>query len=142
MGIVSPQSQLLCQGAESKVYKDEFLGKSVIIKERFSKKYRHPILDSDLRKTRTRCEARNIAKTRAAGLRAPHVVAIRVSEGVIVMEHIKGETVAAFLQNADEWTESQKAFAIGRSDCTSHESLLLDLCRPAYQDRSHDLCPS
>ena len=32
---------LISQGAEAKIHKGSYLGKTVIIKERFEKKYRH-----------------------------------------------------------------------------------------------------
>ncbi|PKI47175.1 hypothetical protein CRG98_032446, partial [Punica granatum] len=39
---------LLKQGAEARVFESNFVGRRCIIKERFSKKYRHPSLDSKL----------------------------------------------------------------------------------------------
>ncbi|RZC52294.1 hypothetical protein C5167_020728 [Papaver somniferum] len=39
---------LLKQGAEARVFESTFVGKRSVVKERFSKKYRHPTLDSKL----------------------------------------------------------------------------------------------
>ncbi|RWR88927.1 EKC/KEOPS complex subunit bud32 [Cinnamomum micranthum f. kanehirae] len=39
---------LLKQGAEARIFESTFLGRRSIVKERFSKKYRHPVLDSKL----------------------------------------------------------------------------------------------
>ncbi|CAN8277209.1 unnamed protein product [Cochlearia groenlandica] len=39
---------LIKQGAEARVFESTFIGRRCVVKERFSKKYRHPILDSKL----------------------------------------------------------------------------------------------
>jgi TP53 regulating kinase-like protein len=39
---------LIKQGAEARVFESTFAGRRSIVKERFSKKYRHPILDAKL----------------------------------------------------------------------------------------------
>ncbi|AEE28247.1 putative non-specific serine/threonine protein kinase [Arabidopsis thaliana] len=39
---------LIKQGAEARVLESTFSGRRSIVKERFSKKYRHPILDAKL----------------------------------------------------------------------------------------------
>ncbi|PNX87396.1 putative serine threonine-protein kinase BUD32, partial [Trifolium pratense] len=39
---------LIKQGAEARVFESDFVGRRAVVKERFSKKYRHPILDSKL----------------------------------------------------------------------------------------------
>jgi len=39
---------LLKQGAEGRVFASTFVGRKCVIKERFSKKYRHPLLDAKL----------------------------------------------------------------------------------------------
>ena len=50
------------QGAEAKLYSGTFLGQEVMVKERFSKKYRHPALDAALTKDRHRAECRALLK--------------------------------------------------------------------------------
>ena len=50
------------QGAEARLYNGSFLGQEVVIKERFSKKYRHPDLDTQLTKDRHKAEARSLLK--------------------------------------------------------------------------------
>ncbi|KAL2326068.1 hypothetical protein Fmac_025126 [Flemingia macrophylla] len=39
---------LLKQGAEARIFESSFVGRRSVVKERFSKKYRHPTLDSKL----------------------------------------------------------------------------------------------
>ena len=62
------KGSVLKQGAEARVYRDVFLGRSTIIKERFPKKYRHPLLDEKLTHRRTVQEVRSIQRCRRAGL--------------------------------------------------------------------------
>lgn len=57
--------ELRYQGAESKLYFGTHSGNRCVIKYRFSKKYRHPILDKKLTKERTKRERRMIEKIRS-----------------------------------------------------------------------------
>lgn len=59
--------ELLFQGAESKIYIEEYLGKIMLVKERFEKKYRNPELDTHLTKERIKAECRNIVRCKEAG---------------------------------------------------------------------------
>ena len=61
------KAELLKQGAEARVYRAEFLGKPTIVKERFQKHYRHPVLDEKLTHRRTVQEVRSILRCRRAG---------------------------------------------------------------------------
>jgi len=61
------EEKLWKQGAEAKLYRGSFLGKPVVIKERFSKKYRHPDLDTRLTKERMRAECRGIMRCKMIG---------------------------------------------------------------------------
>jgi Mn2+-dependent serine/threonine protein kinase len=60
------------QGAEGRIFKTEYLGRSVLVKERFSKKYRHPKLDEALTKERITSEIRGLMKCRMAGKLTMH----------------------------------------------------------------------
>lgn len=64
---ILPSSQLIKQGAEAKVYRGVFLGRSCIVKQRFKKKYRHPKLDAKLTHKRTVQEVRSILRCRKQG---------------------------------------------------------------------------
>lgn len=59
--------ELIAQGAEARLFKGVYLGKSVLVKERFQKKYRHPDLDERLTKERIKAESRAIVRAKAAG---------------------------------------------------------------------------
>lgn len=62
-----PESTLIAQGAEARLHKGVYLGKTVLIKERFEKTYRHPTLDTRLTKERIKAETRALVKAKAAG---------------------------------------------------------------------------
>lgn len=57
--------ELRYQGAESKIYFGTHSNNRCVIKHRFSKKYRHPILDKKLTKERTKRERRMIEKIKS-----------------------------------------------------------------------------
>ncbi len=61
------KAELIKQGAEARVYRAEFLGKPTIVKERFPKRYRHPVLDEKLTHRRTVQEVRSMLRCRRAG---------------------------------------------------------------------------
>ena len=100
----SPQSDwiLISQGAEARVYKLKMANADnenayVICKERFSKSYRHPDLDSRLTKSRCRSEAKLLEKcAKKADIRVPKV--IRVSPPRLYLEYLDGPSVKSYLQ--------------------------------------------
>ena len=59
--------ELVKQGAEAKLYRTTFYGKDCMVKERFSKKYRHPALDKSLTLQRLKAEVRAVNKCRNLG---------------------------------------------------------------------------
>lgn len=75
------------------------MGWDAVCKERFVKGYRHPDLDRELTLMRMRSEVRNLLKCRSKGVACPAVLAVR-PRGRIVMQRIRGETLAAFLQSS------------------------------------------
>ena len=90
--------QLIRQGAEARIYSGEFLGKPVIVKERFQKSYRLPELDRKLTHRRMAQEIRSIARCRKHGIRAPAVYHFdyehrllyleNIADGVLVKEYV------------------------------------------------------
>jgi TP53 regulating kinase and related kinases len=55
-------STLTAQGAEAKIYKSTLHGVPILLKHRFPKKYRHPVLDGSLTKARIAGEARALMR--------------------------------------------------------------------------------
>eukprot|EP00250_Pteridium_aquilinum_P003600 c13908_g1_i1 orf=135-824(+) len=105
--VVSAQSEdvtrgkLFKQGAEARVYESTFMGRKAIVKERFSKKYRHPILDSKITQKRLYGEARSVAKARRLGVATPVLFAVDSVLNTITFEFIDGMSVKDFLLSAD-----------------------------------------
>ncbi|KAF7642564.1 hypothetical protein LDENG_00255670 [Lucifuga dentata] len=84
------KAELLKQGAEARVYRAVFLGKTTIVKERFPKRYRHPVLDEKLTHRRTVQEVRSILRCRKAGISAPVVYFVDYTSHCIFLEEIVG----------------------------------------------------
>ena len=80
---------LLKQGAEAKLYTGTFLGQKAIVKERFSKKYRHPTLDETLTRDRIKGEVRSLIRCKTVGIRTPTILHTDLDSSVIVMEYLE-----------------------------------------------------
>ncbi|CAJ0952281.1 unnamed protein product, partial [Mesorhabditis belari] len=97
--LLDPDS--LRQGAEAKLYDCVYLGKPAILKERFSKKYRHEELDKRLNFARLRAEIRGINKAQQVGVKAPAIYFVDTNRHILIMERVEGPT-------AKDWIESQR----------------------------------
>jgi TP53 regulating kinase-like protein len=109
-----PDWTMISQGAEARLWKipkydredtnnanasSPFPTQTVIAvaKERFSKSYRHKILDERLTKHRCRAEARILEKCLKKGMSVPLVY--RTQGSVLYLEFIEGPTVRDYLHN-------------------------------------------
>lgn len=84
---------LLKQGAEARVFESDFVGRRSVVKERFSKKYRHPILDSKLTLKRLNAEARCTTKARRLGVCTPVLYAVDPVSHTLTFEFVEGPSV-------------------------------------------------
>ncbi|XP_027164411.1 EKC/KEOPS complex subunit TP53RK [Coffea eugenioides] len=84
---------LIKQGAEARVFESTFVGRRSIIKERFSKKYRHPSLDSKLTLKRLNAEARCMTKARRLGVSTPVLYAVDPMLHSLTFEYVEGPSV-------------------------------------------------
>ncbi|KAK6940783.1 Protein kinase domain [Dillenia turbinata] len=84
---------LLKQGAEARVFESKFAGRRSIVKERFSKKYRHPTLDSKLTLKRLNAEARCMAKARRLGVPTPVLYFGDPILHTLTFEYVEGPAV-------------------------------------------------
>ncbi|XP_035680491.1 EKC/KEOPS complex subunit Tp53rk-like [Branchiostoma floridae] len=89
-----PGFVLFKQGAEARLYRGTFLGKPAVLKERFSKKYRHPRLDEKLTTKRTQGEARTVARARKAGIPTPCIYFVNYQSNCIYMEDLRSATTS------------------------------------------------
>ncbi|XP_070704553.1 EKC/KEOPS complex subunit TP53RK [Pempheris klunzingeri] len=105
------KAELIKQGAEARVYRAEFLGKPTIVKERFTKRYRHPTLDEKLTHRRTVQEVRSILRCRRAGISAPVVYFVDYTSHCIFLEEIVGSSTVrdhiASVQQSDSCKEPE-----------------------------------
>ncbi|MCO5597552.1 hypothetical protein L7F22_051630 [Adiantum nelumboides] len=97
----APCRKLFKQGAEARVYESIFMGRKAIVKERFLKKYRHPILDTKITQKRLYGEARSVSKARRLGVATPALFAVDSVLHTITFEFIDGTSVKDILLSAD-----------------------------------------
>eukprot|EP01105_Mastigella_eilhardi_P001760 TRINITY_DN1211_c0_g4_i1.p1 TRINITY_DN1211_c0_g4~~TRINITY_DN1211_c0_g4_i1.p1 ORF type:complete len:238 (+),score=72.95 TRINITY_DN1211_c0_g4_i1:13-726(+) len=91
-------SNLINQGAEARLYRVEMpQGRSTVVKERFSKKYRHPDLDATLTKRRQASEVKCMQRANVAGVDTPAIYYVDRRLHRIYMEDIGTRSVKAFL---------------------------------------------
>ncbi|KAL5792879.1 hypothetical protein ACOSP7_001473 [Xanthoceras sorbifolium] len=84
---------LIKQGAEARVFESTFVGRRSIVKERFSKKYRHPSLDSKITLKRLNAEARCSTKARRLGVSTPVLYAVDPVLHTLTFEYVEGPSV-------------------------------------------------
>ena len=88
--------KIISQGAEAIIY----LKDSKIIKERVPKSYRAKHIDDDLRKKRTRKEAKVISEVSKI-INSPKIISIDENKAKIEMEYIDGDKLRDVLEKKD-----------------------------------------
>jgi len=83
----------MAKGAEADIFASLFLGREALVKVRGPKRYRAAELDSEIRSSRTRNEARLMREARKAGVRTPVVYDVDMKDFSITMEMVKGTLV-------------------------------------------------
>ncbi len=85
--------RILFHGAESILYLEYWLGKLVLVKERYRKRYRLEEIDQYIRRYRTINEAKNMIRARLLGVKVPIVYDVDVVNCKIRMQYIEGITL-------------------------------------------------
>jgi len=121
---------LFKQGAEAKLYTGTFLGQDVVAKERFSKKYRHPALDSLLTKDRHKAEVRALLKCKQIGVCVPTMYLCDNITTTIIMQNMANSITARdFINNMLEQNNkaelSKLAMLIGETVAKMHSNGLI-----------------
>ena len=112
---------MIAQGAEARVFRSTFLGRDCVVKERFPKKYRLPVLDEELTRTRMKQEIRSLSRARREGIDAPCVYFCDEKALRIYMEHVPGCTVKQFLYDStDDAERTSVARRMGRTIARLH----------------------
>jgi len=107
------QPSLIKRGAEADIYLVEWDWKKAISKVRLPKSYRHPGLDSIIRKHRTIHEASFMSDAKSAGVITPYVYFVDPTKAEIIMEYIEG-------QNARDILTLDMCYKIGRCAALLH----------------------
>ncbi|XP_071085496.1 EKC/KEOPS complex subunit Tp53rkb-like [Haliotis cracherodii] len=89
MTLIEMDRKLVQQGAEARLYSGSFYGRPCMVKERFSKSYRHPTLDKSLTSQRIKGEVRAMLRCRTQGIPTPTVYMVDQESSSIYMELIE-----------------------------------------------------
>ncbi|KIP03306.1 hypothetical protein PHLGIDRAFT_77832, partial [Phlebiopsis gigantea 11061_1 CR5-6] len=73
-----------------------------LLKYRFHKQYRHPILDASLTKARVAGEARTLMKCLRSGVSVPGIRMVDAAQGILGIEWIDGKSVRFLLGGGEE----------------------------------------
>ena len=92
-----------------KIKSEKTNDESIIIKHRFNKSYRHPLLDKQLIKSRIQSEVKALNKCLENKVNVPVIKLVDVQSGVIGMELVKGFSVR-------EWLGSEAEGKINEND--------------------------
>lgn len=110
--------KLLKKGAEGDIYLTKFEDHTAILKTRKKKPYRHPHLDSRIRKQRTIRESSILSEAKSFGIRTPLVYRVNQNDCTILMQQITGilvrDLVGIKLESA--------CVEIGKITATLHKS--------------------
>ncbi len=111
---------LIHQGAEAKIY----LEGGIILKHRFSKKYRHPEIDKKLRKRSTRRESRLLEKAKNL-IPVPRLYEFDDGEGKLKMEYIEGIQIKEILDAMEKRERAKILKKIGEQVAILHNNNII-----------------
>lgn len=100
--------EVIRQGAEAELVRNEYLGNRVVVKDRVGKNYRNAELDLKIRSARTRQECNILHKIKELGVRSPVIYKIDRKETRIVMEYIEGGRMKDYLAQGRKDAEKIK----------------------------------
>ncbi|MBR5503397.1 MAG: bifunctional N(6)-L-threonylcarbamoyladenine synthase/serine/threonine protein kinase [Methanobrevibacter sp.] len=112
---------LKAKGAESDIFEAKWLGRDAIVKQRVSKSYRIPEIDNNIRRHRTRSEAKILSDVKKTGLRSPILYDINLDEKYIVMEKLNGPLVKDIMHELDDDKRKELSYAIGENIRLFHD---------------------
>lgn len=141
--------QLVKRGAEADIYLADWYGKKAIAKMRAAKAYRHPALDSSVRRQRTVHEASLMSAAKAAGVLTPFVYFVDPDRAEIIMELVEGQIArdvldAGLCRQMGRYAALLHAANIIHGDLTTSNFIvgkrlvLLDFGLSYYSERAED----
>jgi Kae1-associated kinase Bud32 len=113
--------KLIQQGAEAKI----FLIRDKIVKDRIPKKYRHPQLDNQIRRRRTKSEAKIINKALEVGINVPKLLADPGSGRMIHMQYIHGDRLSETLNSYPQEKQFQIMQQLGEQVALLHKNNII-----------------
>ena len=113
---------LVAKGAEADLFLVEWNSLKALKKFRNPKKYRHPELDYQLRKTRTNHEADIMHRAKNIGVSTPLLYQVDNEKGFIVMEYIDGLKVRDLVDQLDDERRDKLFRCIGYFAGLLHKS--------------------
>jgi TP53 regulating kinase-like protein len=102
---------IIKRGAEAILYKE----KENLVKERIKKGYRISQIDDNLRKVRTKKEAKLISEARRAGVNSPSIISVDEKNFKITMEFIDGKRLKEFFNEANDEKRAKVAEQMGKA---------------------------
>ena len=114
--------KIVAKGAEADLYLTDWNGLKALRKVRKPKKYRHPELDYQLRKTRTNHEADIIHRAKNHGVSTPLLYHVDNEQGIIVMEYIDGIKIRDLVDQLKDEEREQLFRRIGYFSGLLHKS--------------------
>jgi len=110
--------KIIKRGAEAVLYLED----NSLVKERVKKGYRLPEIDSELRKNRTRKEAKLISEARRCGVETPKIISIDEKNCKIVMDFIDGKRLKEFFNETSDGRRGEIAENLGKKTGLLHKN--------------------
>lgn len=110
-------AELIQRGAEALLTRGEWFGARAVYKTRLPKGYRHPELDTTLRRRRTLREAALLHRAKLAGVPTPTILFVDPERAEIVMEYIEGRRAKEVLEEGGhdaEWVAREMGRHLAR----------------------------
>ncbi|WP_407422710.1 bifunctional N(6)-L-threonylcarbamoyladenine synthase/serine/threonine protein kinase [Methanobrevibacter sp.] len=107
---------LIAKGAESNIIKSSYMGENAVIKARIPKNYRIPEIDSKIRKSRCKLEAKLLSDAKRAGVRTPILYDVDLNEKSILMEEIDGVMLKEVINEELSFEVGQKIAKLHSAD--------------------------
>ena len=113
--------KIIQQGAEAILFKEG----NILIKERVSKKYRHPEIDMDKRKYPTRREAKLLVKAKSVGIYVPELIDSDDKSMKISMEFLDGDVLKNKLDKYSKSKRNKICELIGEQVALMHDENII-----------------
>ncbi len=113
-------NKILYRGAEAEIRLSEYMGKTVVLKQRVKKAYRIKEIDHQLISYRTKEEAKLIAEARSYGVSVPLLYDVDLMKGAITMEYLAGRRVKDILNGLEGSERKKICVKIGESIARLH----------------------